>query len=119
MERLLQLPEVFDYFQLYQLQRLICITALKVSHAMKPFVELHSFFHVLEMIACGVKWNEPVLLVGEIGTGKTTLVQNLAARLGQKLTVLDRETLATSSKIETTSMMMVEVATRHQSQLIS
>ncbi|XP_074289713.1 midasin-like [Silene latifolia] len=33
--------------------------------------------------------------------------------------VLDRETLATSSKIETTSMMMVEVATRHQSQLIS
>ncbi|PWA91103.1 Lipase, class 3 [Artemisia annua] len=31
---------------------------------------------------------EPVLLVGETGTRKTTLVHNLAARLGQKLTIL-------------------------------
>lgn len=29
-----------------------------------------------------------MLLVGETGTGKTTLVQTLASRLGQKLTVL-------------------------------
>ncbi|PQP97334.1 hypothetical protein Pyn_09066 [Prunus yedoensis var. nudiflora] len=34
-------------------------------------------------------WNEPVLLVGETGTGKTTLVQDLAMRLGHKLTVLN------------------------------
>ena len=54
----------------------------------KPFVEIRSSFHVLERIACAVKWNEAVLLVGETGTGKTTLVQNLAARIGQKLTVL-------------------------------
>jgi len=51
-------------------------------------VQIRSSFHVLEKIACSVKWNEPVLLVGETGTGKTTLVQNLALRLGQKLTVL-------------------------------
>jgi midasin len=43
---------------------------------------------VLEQIACAVKYNEPILLVGETGTGKTTLVQNLAMMLGQKLTVL-------------------------------
>lgn len=35
-----------------------------------------------------MKYNEPILLVGETGTGKTTLVQNLAARLGKTLTVL-------------------------------
>ncbi|XP_057535568.1 midasin isoform X3 [Amaranthus tricolor] len=60
-----------------------------VFHEKKPFVEIRSSFHVLERIACAVKWNEAVLLVGETGTGKTTLVQNLAARIGQKLTVLN------------------------------
>ncbi|XP_017978548.1 PREDICTED: midasin [Theobroma cacao] len=55
----------------------------------RPFVKIHSSLHVLERIACSVKYNEPVLLVGETGTGKTTLVQNLAMRLGQKLTVLN------------------------------
>ncbi|XP_028795373.1 midasin [Neltuma alba] len=56
---------------------------------MRPFVEIKSSLHVLERIACSVKYNEAVLLVGETGTGKTTLVQNLALRLGQKLTVLN------------------------------
>ncbi|KAE9591036.1 putative cobaltochelatase [Lupinus albus] len=55
----------------------------------RPFVEIRRSLHVLERIACSVKYNEPVLLVGETGTGKTTLVQNLALRLGQKLTVLN------------------------------
>ncbi|KAJ4836844.1 hypothetical protein Tsubulata_018473 [Turnera subulata] len=52
-------------------------------------VKMRSSLHVLERIACSVKYNEPVLLVGETGTGKTTLVQNLAMMLGQKLTVLN------------------------------
>ncbi|CAA0814598.1 Unknown protein, partial [Striga hermonthica] len=55
----------------------------------KPFVLLRASVHALERIACSVKFNEPVLLVGETGTGKTTLVQTLATLLGQKLTVLN------------------------------
>ncbi|XP_052182550.1 midasin isoform X2 [Diospyros lotus] len=55
----------------------------------KPFVEIRSSVHVLEKIASSVKLNEPILLVGETGTGKTTLVQSLALRLGYKLTVLN------------------------------
>ncbi|XP_048323691.2 midasin isoform X2 [Ziziphus jujuba] len=55
----------------------------------KSFVEIRSSLHLLERLAASVKGNEPVLLVGETGTGKTTLVQDLALRLGQRLTVLN------------------------------
>ncbi|KAJ4717838.1 Midasin [Melia azedarach] len=55
----------------------------------RQFVNIRSSLHVLEKIACSVRFNEPVLLVGETGTGKTTLVQNLAMMLGQRLTVLN------------------------------
>ncbi|CAN6468645.1 unnamed protein product [Victoria cruziana] len=53
------------------------------------FVNIGSSLRILEKVACAVKYNEPVLLVGETGTGKTTLVQILAARLGMPLTVLN------------------------------
>ncbi|KAJ4957407.1 hypothetical protein NE237_024518 [Protea cynaroides] len=55
----------------------------------RPFVDIRSSLHVLEKIACSVKYNEAVLLVGETGTGKTTLVQSLAMRLCRPLTVLN------------------------------
>lgn len=66
----------------------ISLLVMQVGSEKKPFVQIRSSVHVLERIACSVKLNEPVLLVGETGTGKTTLVQSLAARLAQKLVVL-------------------------------
>ncbi|KAI5016290.1 hypothetical protein ZWY2020_006141 [Hordeum vulgare] len=54
-----------------------------------PFADIRSALDVLERVACSVKFNEPVLLVGETGTGKTTLVQNLASWLKQPLTVVN------------------------------
>ncbi|GBG32276.1 Midasin [Hondaea fermentalgiana] len=42
---------------------------------------------LLEQIACSVQMNEPVLLVGETGAGKTSMVQHLARLLGKKLVV--------------------------------
>ncbi|AAD10657.1 Hypothetical protein [Arabidopsis thaliana] len=59
------------------------------SHDRSRFVETRTSTRLLEKIARSVEYNEPVLLVGETGTGKTTLVQNLAHWIGQKLTVLN------------------------------
>ncbi|KAE8646507.1 midasin [Cucumis sativus] len=59
------------------------------KHVVQPFVEIRSSLHMLERIACSIKYNEPVLLVGETGTGKTTLVQSLARRIGHNFTVLN------------------------------
>ncbi|XP_052755953.1 midasin isoform X2 [Galleria mellonella] len=44
---------------------------------------------LLEKIMCCVTSNEPVLLVGETGTGKTSSVQYLAKQTGHKLVVIN------------------------------
>lgn len=44
---------------------------------------------LLERITCCVNLKEPVLLVGETGTGKTSTVQFIANRIGQKLIVIN------------------------------
>ncbi|KAL3283545.1 hypothetical protein HHI36_006684 [Cryptolaemus montrouzieri] len=44
---------------------------------------------LLERIMCCVTSSEPVLLVGETGTGKTSTVQYLASTIGQKLVVIN------------------------------
>jgi midasin (ATPase involved in ribosome maturation) len=54
----------------------------------RTFANTGNTLRSLERVACSVKHNEPILLVGETGTGKTTLVQHLAVRLGVPLTVL-------------------------------
>ncbi|WVZ59171.1 hypothetical protein U9M48_009362, partial [Paspalum notatum var. saurae] len=54
-----------------------------------PFAGIRRALEILERVACSIKFNEPILLVGETGTGKTTAVQNLAAWLKQPLTVVN------------------------------
>ncbi|KAJ3407421.1 AAA ATPase midasin, partial [Chytridiales sp. JEL 0842] len=53
------------------------------------FAMTRSSLLTLEQIASGVSASEPVLLVGESGTGKTTLVQYLAKRTHNKISVMN------------------------------
>lgn len=82
-------PEIQNLFTELRIGRVTLQRTETVVHGQEKLVEMRSSLYVLEQIACAVKYNEPILLVGETGTGKTTLVQNLAMMLGQKLTVLN------------------------------
>ncbi|XP_050383797.1 midasin isoform X3 [Argentina anserina] len=80
----------------HKLQELLLELRVSLRHShstlcgkRKSFIDLDRSICLLERLASSIKWNEPVLLVGETGTGKTTLVQDLAGRLDQKLTVLN------------------------------
>lgn len=44
---------------------------------------------LLEKVAVSIRMSEPVLLVGETGTGKTTVIQHLAHLAGRSLTVIN------------------------------
>ncbi len=45
------------------------------------FAETGHFMRWMEAIAVAISQQEPVLLVGETGTGKTTLIQHLAEQV--------------------------------------
>ncbi|OAA69441.1 ATPase, AAA-5 [Cordyceps fumosorosea ARSEF 2679] len=57
----------------------------KAAKPKQPFASTVHAKRLLEQIAVAVKLEEPVLLVGETGIGKTTVVQQLAESLGNKL----------------------------------
>ncbi|MCJ1379430.1 hypothetical protein MMC17_002531 [Xylographa soralifera] len=57
--------------------------------ASRPFAITNHAMRQLESIAAAVATSEPCLLVGETGTGKTTLVQELARILGHELIVVN------------------------------
>lgn len=54
---------------------------------------------LLERIAVGISLSEPLLLVGETGTGKTTAVQQLAGMLNRPLTVVNLSTQTESGDL--------------------
>ncbi|RFU29962.1 hypothetical protein B7463_g6350, partial [Scytalidium lignicola] len=55
----------------------------------RPFANTAHAKRLLEQVGIAVRMSEPVLLVGETGIGKTTVVQQLADRLRYKLTVVN------------------------------
>ena len=55
----------------------------------EPFALTSHAMRLLEQVAVAVGAGEPVLLVGETGTGKTAAVQQLASELGKKLIVVN------------------------------
>ncbi|KAL8338414.1 hypothetical protein RB601_006393 [Gaeumannomyces tritici] len=55
----------------------------------RPFASTSHAKRLLEQIAVSTKLREPILLVGETGIGKTTVVQQLADCLGHKLVAVN------------------------------
>ncbi|OHT04520.1 hypothetical protein TRFO_27958 [Tritrichomonas foetus] len=53
------------------------------------FAPTFTALHHMESVARAISMNEPVLLVGETGTGKTTLVQFIASKIGADLKVIN------------------------------
>ncbi|XP_050232290.1 midasin isoform X2 [Mercurialis annua] len=82
-------PEIQDLLAELRIGRVTVQRTEIALHGLEKIVKMRSSLQLLERISCSVKYNEPVLLVGETGTGKTTLVQNLATILGQKITILN------------------------------
>ncbi|KAI1100396.1 midasin [Jackrogersella minutella] len=63
--------------------------ANRVAKSKKPFASTSHSKRLLEQISMSVKLREPVLLVGETGIGKTTVIQQLAESLGHKLVAVN------------------------------
>ncbi|RAL64223.1 hypothetical protein DID88_002115 [Monilinia fructigena] len=60
----------------------------KPTKKARPFANTTHAKRLLEQVGVAVQMSEPVLLVGETGIGKTTVVQQLADSLGFKLTAV-------------------------------
>lgn len=63
------------------------------------FAPTEPTLRLLEQLAGAVLHTEPILLVGETGTGKTTVVQQLANNLGKKLIILNMSQQSDSSDL--------------------
>ena len=70
-------------------QRAHSSAKLKIAGGKRPFATTTHALRLMEQVAVAVQMSEPVLLVGETGTGKTSVVQQLAEELGNKLTVVN------------------------------
>jgi midasin len=68
------------------------LASSRVTKSLKrpqPFANTAHARRLLEQVGVALKMAEPVLLVGETGIGKTTVVQQLADLLGYKLTAVN------------------------------
>jgi midasin len=65
----------------------------------RPYAMTKPSAILLERIAVGITLAEPMLLVGETGTGKTTAVQHVASLLNRPLTVINLSTQTESADL--------------------
>ena len=82
-------PSLIRVGKRVSLKRLPALVRLTGSVASTPFSFTRKSCVLLERVGVAVTNNEPVLIVGETGTGKTTAVQYLARQLNQKLKVIN------------------------------
>lgn len=61
----------------------------RLSNNNTSFARTNHSLRLMEQIAVAIEMVEPVLLVGETGTGKTTVVQQVAKLMNKKLTVIN------------------------------
>ncbi|KHJ30857.1 putative denitrification regulatory protein nirq protein [Erysiphe necator] len=61
----------------------------KFTSTLRPFANTVFAKRLLEQIGAAIIYSEPILLIGETGIGKTTVVQQLADSLGYKLVVVN------------------------------
>lgn len=73
---------------------------VQLSHTPLPkYAHTRHSLVLLEKVAASIRNNEPVLLVGETGTGKTSTVQYLAAHCGTTLKVVNMSQQSDSSDL--------------------
>eukprot|EP01132_Coremiostelium_polycephalum_P002326 gene2326-2870_t len=63
------------------------------------FAHTMNSLRLMEKISISVQFNEPILLVGETGTGKTSVIQYIADQTNQKLIVLNLNQQSDSSDL--------------------
>ncbi|KAA8650735.1 AAA family ATPase midasin [Aspergillus tanneri] len=71
----------------------------KLDSASSRFASTRAAVCLMEQVAAAVQMAEPVLLVGETGIGKTTVIQQLATLMRQKLTVVNLSQQSESSDL--------------------
>ncbi|RYP12079.1 hypothetical protein DL765_007494 [Monosporascus sp. GIB2] len=87
-----QIPEIEETPSTFRIGRVTLDRrkqANRIGKSKRPFASTVHSKRLLEQIAVAVKLREPVLLVGETGIGKTTVVQQLADLLGHRLTAVN------------------------------
>lgn len=75
------------------------LPAMSQQGQQRPFARTRHAAALLEKLTRGVQHSEPLLLVGETGAGKTSVIQHLADKMGHKLSVINMSQQSDSSDL--------------------